>query len=118
MPRILNHGTVWRRVVTPWPFYASPPPRRDMPVYTLNRRMGGPHSPSGRFGEEKISCRYRESNHDPSVIQSTAYSLCQLYIAGGQGCGVGVRVMESESESEGILGGVGVGRNFRWSRSR
>jgi hypothetical protein len=23
-----------------------------------------------------------------------------------------------ESESEGILGGVGVGRNFRWSRSR
>jgi hypothetical protein len=23
-----------------------------------------------------------------------------------------------ESESEGILGGVGIGRNFRWSRSR
>jgi hypothetical protein len=31
-----------------------------------------------------------------------------------QGCGVGVGVMESESE--GILGGVGVGRNFMWSR--
>jgi hypothetical protein len=23
-----------------------------------------------------------------------------------------------ESESEGVLGGVGVGRNFRWSRGR
>jgi hypothetical protein len=26
------------------------------------------------------------------------------------------RAVESESESEGILDGVGVGRNFRWSR--
>jgi hypothetical protein len=45
-------------------------------------------------------------------------------------CGVGVVELESEgilgevgvveveSESEGILGGVEVGRNFRWSRSR
>jgi hypothetical protein len=28
------------------------------------------------------------------------------------------RAVESESESEGILGGVGIGRNFRWSRNR
>jgi hypothetical protein len=29
-----------------------------------------------------------------------------------QGCGVRVGVVDLESESEGILGGVGVGRNF------
>jgi hypothetical protein len=33
-----------------------------------------------------------------------------------QGCGVGGEVVESELE--GILGGVGVGTNFGWSRSR
>jgi hypothetical protein len=31
---------------------------------------------------------------------------------------VSVRAVESESESEGILGGVGDGRNFRRSRRR
>jgi hypothetical protein len=31
---------------------------------------------------------------------------------------VPVLIRAVESESEGILGGVGVGRNFRWSRSR
>jgi hypothetical protein len=35
-----------------------------------------------------------------------------LVIIYKQSCGVGVGVVESESESEGILGGVGVGRNF------
>jgi hypothetical protein len=36
-------------------------------------------------------------------------------ILGGVGVGRNFLV---ESESEGILGGVRVGRNFRWSRSR
>jgi hypothetical protein len=29
-------------------------PRGKSPLYPLDRRLGGPHSRSGRFGEEKI----------------------------------------------------------------
>lgn len=36
------------------------------------RRLGGPHSRSGRFGEEKLAFSYRKSNHDSSAIQSVA----------------------------------------------
>jgi hypothetical protein len=35
---------------TPWPLY----PREKSPRYPLDRRLGGPQSRSGRFGEVKI----------------------------------------------------------------
>jgi hypothetical protein len=52
-PRILDLGTRWRWVVsfTPRPLYL---PGKN-PLYPLDRRLGGPHSRSGRGGEEKNS---------------------------------------------------------------
>jgi hypothetical protein len=49
---ILDLGTSWRWVVsfTPLPLY----PRGKSPLYTLDMRLRGPHSRSGRRGEEKI----------------------------------------------------------------
>jgi hypothetical protein len=35
--------------------------RKD-PRYALNGRLSGPQSPSGRAGEEELSCPHRESN--------------------------------------------------------
>jgi hypothetical protein len=47
-PRILDHSTMWRRVVsfTPWPLY---------PRYPLDRKLDEPQSQSGRGGEERKS---------------------------------------------------------------
>jgi hypothetical protein len=52
-PRILDHGTRWRWVVsfTPWPLY----PQGNNPWHLLGRRLGGPQSRSGRGGEKKNS---------------------------------------------------------------
>jgi hypothetical protein len=44
-PRILNRDTKWRRVVTFTP----------RPLCPQGKRLGGPHSRSGRGGEEKNS---------------------------------------------------------------
>jgi hypothetical protein len=51
-PHFLDLGTSWRWVVnfTPWLLY----PQGKSPWYPLDRRLGGPQSQSGRFGEEKI----------------------------------------------------------------
>jgi hypothetical protein len=51
-PLFLDLGTIWRWVVsfTVLPLY----PGGKSPRYPLDRRLGGPHSRSGRFGEEKI----------------------------------------------------------------
>jgi hypothetical protein len=51
-PHFLDLGTSWRLVVnfTPRPLY----PRGKSPRYPLDRRLRGPQSRSGRFGEEKI----------------------------------------------------------------
>jgi hypothetical protein len=51
-PHFLDLGTSWRWVVrfTPLPLY----PRGKSPRYPSDRRLGGPQSRSGRFGEEKI----------------------------------------------------------------
>jgi hypothetical protein len=51
-PHFLDLGASWRWVInfTPRPLY----PRGKSPRYPLNRRLGGPHSRSGRFGEERI----------------------------------------------------------------
>jgi hypothetical protein len=51
-PHFLDLGTSWRWVdkFTPRPLY----PRGKNPRYPLDRRLGGPQSRSGRFGEEKI----------------------------------------------------------------
>jgi len=35
-------------------------------------RLNGPHSQSGRFGEQKINCACRESNRDSSIVQFLA----------------------------------------------
>jgi hypothetical protein len=45
---------------TPLPLYSR---------YPLDKRLGGPQSRSGRFGEEKILAPYRDSNSDPSLVQ-------------------------------------------------
>jgi hypothetical protein len=52
-PRIVDLGTRWRWVVsfTPQPLY----PQVKSSWYTLDRRLGGPQSRSGRGGEEKNS---------------------------------------------------------------
>jgi hypothetical protein len=52
-PRILDLCTRWRWVVsfTPRPTY----PQGKSSWYPLDRRLGGPHSRSGRGGEEKNS---------------------------------------------------------------
>jgi hypothetical protein len=49
---ILDLGATWRLVVIfkPLPLYR----RGKSPQYPLDRRLGGPHSRSGRRGEEKI----------------------------------------------------------------
>jgi len=50
----------WRWVVsfTPRPLYSWGKNRR----YPLNRKLGGSQSRSGRYGEERNPCLYRESN--------------------------------------------------------
>jgi len=56
----LNLGARWRRVVS---FTAQPHyPRVKIPRYLLDRRLGEPLSRSGRGGEVKYPCPYRESN--------------------------------------------------------
>jgi hypothetical protein len=67
-PHFLDLGTSWRWVVnfTPRPLY----PRGKSPRYPMDRRLGGPQSRSGRFGEN--SWPYRDSNSDPSVVQPVA----------------------------------------------
>jgi hypothetical protein len=42
------------------------------PLYPLDRRLGGPQSRSGRFGEEKILHPTGTRNCDPSVVQPVA----------------------------------------------
>jgi hypothetical protein len=46
-------------------------PRGKSPRYPLDRRLGGPQSRSGRFGEEKI-LDPTGTNSDPSVVQPVA----------------------------------------------
>jgi hypothetical protein len=51
-PHFLDLGTSWRWVVS---FTPRPPyPQEKSPLYPLDRRLGGPHSWSGRHGEVKI----------------------------------------------------------------
>jgi hypothetical protein len=67
-PHFLDLGTSWRRVAnfTPRPLY----PRGKSPQYPSDRRLGGPQSRSGQFGEN--SWPYRDSNSHPSVVQPIA----------------------------------------------
>jgi hypothetical protein len=69
-PHFFHLGTSWRWVVnfTPRPLY----PRGKSPRYPLDRRLGGPQSQSGRFGEMKILDPHRDSNSDSSVVQPVA----------------------------------------------
>jgi hypothetical protein len=53
---------------TPLPLY----PWRKSPLYPLDRRLGGPQSRSGRYGEVKNSLPYWDSNSDPSIVQPVA----------------------------------------------
>jgi hypothetical protein len=67
-PRILDPGTRWRRVVnfTPRLLYSQ----GNSPWYPLDRMLGGPHSRSGRGGEEKNSQHL--SVLEPPIIQYVA----------------------------------------------
>jgi hypothetical protein len=69
-PRILDLGNRWRWVVsfTCQPLY----PQGKSPCYSLDRRLGGPQSRSGRDDEEKIPSPYRDSK------QTLWNSECQL----------------------------------------
>jgi len=57
-------------IFTAWPLC----PWGNSPLYPLSRKLGGSHKRSGHFGEKNISCFYRESNNDFSVIQTIAGS--------------------------------------------
>jgi hypothetical protein len=67
-PRILDLGTIWRRVLnfTIRPLY----PQGKSPWYALDRRLGGPQSWSGRGGEEKNSQSLPRL--EPLIIQPVA----------------------------------------------
>jgi hypothetical protein len=69
-PHFLDLGTSWRRVVnfTPRPLY----PQEKNLRYPLDRRLGGPQSRSGRFGEEKILDPTGTRTPDTSVVQPAA----------------------------------------------
>jgi len=62
VPLILNLHTrwVWEVNFIPWPLYS---------LYLLNRRLGGPHSQSGLFGKDKISCSCQDLHPGPSSLQ-------------------------------------------------
>jgi len=61
---IFNLGTRWEGVTNfiPWPLY----PQGKNPQYPWNRKLGGPQSWSGPFGEEKIPLH-------PSWNQNTSH---------------------------------------------
>jgi hypothetical protein len=67
-PYFLDLGISWRGVVsfTPQPLYL----RGKSPRYSLDMRLGGPQSRSGRRREN--SWPYRDSNSDPSIVQPIA----------------------------------------------
>jgi hypothetical protein len=67
-PRIIDLGTRWRCVVsfTPQPLYRQ----GKSPWYTLDRRLGGPLSRSGRGSEEKNSQPLQGIK--PPIIQPVA----------------------------------------------
>jgi hypothetical protein len=67
-PCVLDIGTRWRWVVsfTPRPIR----PQGKSPWYPLDRRLGGPHSRSGRGGEEKNSQPL--PGLEPPIIQPVA----------------------------------------------
>jgi hypothetical protein len=66
--RILDLGTIWRRVVsfTPRPLYLQ----GKRPWYQLDWRLGGPLCRSGRGGEEKNSQSL--PGLEPPIIQPVA----------------------------------------------
>jgi hypothetical protein len=68
IPRILELGTRWRRVVsfTPRPLYAQ----GKSPRYPLMRRLGGPQSRYRTGGEEKNS--HPLPGLEPLIIQPVA----------------------------------------------
>jgi hypothetical protein len=68
VPRILELDTRWRWVVSfkPQPLYSQ----GKSPWYPLDRSLGGPHSRSGRDGEEKNS--QPPPWLGPSIIQPVA----------------------------------------------
>jgi len=76
-PRLLNLGTRWRWVVsfTLRPLY----PRRESPWYSLNRRIGGPQSRSGRgcINEKKSlllpEIQLRSSSPQPNHYTDMCY---------------------------------------------
>jgi hypothetical protein len=44
------------------------------PLLPIDRRLGGPQNQSGRYGEVK-NLPYRDSNYNPSVIQTRSLLL-------------------------------------------
>jgi hypothetical protein len=46
-------------------------PRKE-PLCTLNGMLGGPHTPSGRFRDEKNLLPFQESTQNFSFLQSSA----------------------------------------------
>jgi hypothetical protein len=82
-PHFLDLGTSWRWVVsfTPWPLYT----RGKSPQYSLDRRLGGPQSRSGRREEVKILIPNRtwtptqqSSSPQPVAIPTVLYRLLSI----------------------------------------
>jgi hypothetical protein len=70
---ILNLGTRWRWVVSFKPLQLYPQGNRRR--YPLNRTVDEPQSRSGRCGEEKISCSFRETNPGRPTRSPSLYRL-------------------------------------------
>jgi hypothetical protein len=80
-PRIPDLGTRWRRAVTftPRPLY----PQGKIPLYSMDRRLGGPQNRSGRGGEEKnshplrgLEPTYHPARSPPPYRWATPAPLC------------------------------------------
>jgi hypothetical protein len=73
-PHIFKLGTRWRRVVNITPWSLNP---EKLPQYQLNRRLVGPNSRSGRFGEDKNLLH--PAGFESRVVQSVPTRLSRSF---------------------------------------
>jgi hypothetical protein len=93
-PHFLDLGTNWRRVVsfTPRPLY---------PRYPLHRRLGGPQSQSGPFGELKILdlSIFALTRYYPVTISLSVYVDFNYFICNSQNDSSSDKFVPSEIKS-------------------
>jgi hypothetical protein len=84
---------------TPWPLYLQ----GKRPWYPLDRRLGGPHNPSGQHEEEKIlDCTRTRGSQDSIVGIATGYELDDR--GAGVQVPVGSRIFSSPHHPDWVWG--------------